>query len=71
MKDKNGKLIYEGDICEYEFEKIGKQKAIIYFNTKYASFLSKPIDDFQCAKLNYCIVIGNIYENPELLKEQE
>lgn len=70
LKDKNGKLIYEGDICEYEFEEIGKQKAIIYFNTKLASFLSKPIDDFQFAKLNDCIVIGDVYENPELLEEQ-
>lgn len=69
LKDKNGKLIYEGDICEYEFDDIGKQKAIIYFNKKYASFMVKPIDNFQYAVINDCEVIGNIYENPELLKK--
>lgn len=69
LKDKNGKLIYEGDICEYEFEEIGKQKAIIEFNKKYAAFLMKPLNDFQYANMNDCEVFGNIYENPELLKE--
>lgn len=69
LKDKNGKLIYEGDICEYEFEEIGKQKAIIEFNTKYATFLIKPLNDFQYANINDCEVIGNRYENPELLED--
>ncbi|MCR5266758.1 MAG: YopX family protein [Cyanobacteria bacterium RUI128] len=71
LKDKNGTLIYEGDICEYEFEDIGKQKAIIYFNNKYASFLKKPLNDFQYAEINDCKVIGNIYENKELLEDTE
>lgn len=69
LKDINGKLIYEGDICEYNFENIGKQKAIIYFNKKYASFLSNPLDNFQAININDCIVIGNIYDNKELLKK--
>ena len=69
LKDKNGKLIYEGDICEYEFEEIGKQKAIIEFNQKYAAFFAKPLNDFQYANINDCEVIGNIYENKELLNE--
>jgi len=69
LKDKNGKLIYEGDICEYEFEEIGKQKAIIEFNKKYAAFLMKPLNDFQYININDCEVIGNKFENPELLKE--
>nr|MCR5265775.1 YopX family protein [Cyanobacteria bacterium RUI128] len=62
---------YEGDICEYEFEDIGKQKAIIYFNNKYASFLTKPLNDFQYAEINDCKVIGNIYENADLLEDTE
>ena len=70
LKDKNGKLIFEGDICEYEFYDIGKQKAVIYFNKKYASYMVKPTDNFQYAKINDCEVIGNIYENPELLEDK-
>ena len=69
FKDKNGKLIYEGDICKYKFEEIGEQKAIIYFNKELCSFLAKPLNDFQYTRINNCEVIGNIYENKELLNE--
>lgn len=68
LKDKNGRLIYEGDICKYKFEEIGEQKAIIYFNKELCSFLAKPLNDFQYIKINDCEVIGNIYENPKLLE---
>lgn len=71
LKDKNGKLIYEGDICKYKFEEIDEQKAIIYFNKELCSFLAKPLNDFQYTRINNCEVIGNIYENPELLKDGE
>lgn len=69
LKDKNGNLIFEGDICIYDFEGIGKQKAVIYFNDTYAGFMVKPLGDFQYTKLNNCRIIGNIYENPELLSK--
>ena len=69
LKDKNGTLIYEGDICKYKFEEIGEQKAIIYFNKKLCSFLAKPLNDFQYTRINDCEVIGNIYENKEILNE--
>ena len=68
LKDKNGKLIFEGDICIYDFEEIGKQKAVIYFNNTYAGFMVKPLRNFQCTNLNNCEIIGNIYENQELLE---
>lgn len=71
LKDKNGKEIYEGNICEYNFEDIGKQRAIIIFNNKLAGFIAKPITNFQYTELNNCEVIGNIYENSELLKDGE
>lgn len=69
LKDKTGKLIFEGDICIYDFEGIGKQKAVIYFNDTYAGFMVKPLGDFQYTKLNNCRIIGNIYETPELLSK--
>ena len=64
LKDKNGKEIYEGDIDN-------KKRVCLYFpnlgsfgfkNPKYApvTFLGQFIDRNQ-------FVIGNIYENPELL----
>lgn len=71
LKDKNGKLIYEGDICKYKFEEIGEQKAIIYFSKELCSFLAKPLNDFQYTRINDCEVIGNIYENADLLEEKE
>ena len=78
LKDKNGKLIYEGDIVEAithnPYEKhIGViQFHMCYFSLDYIKLgkyseagisLTKNIGDF--VSLN---IIGNIYENPELLE---
>lgn len=69
IKDKYGKMIFENDILEFEFEEIGKQKAVVYYNLEYGSFLLNVItDNFQFAKINDGIVIGNKFDNPELLE---
>lgn len=66
LTDKNGKKIFEGDICwfyggEY-YSGLWEQNAIVA--------ITDMTDDEQTHYLNsaeYCEVIGNIYDNPELL----
>ena len=85
LKDKNGKEIYEGDIVTYldgnewstesgydceEFLNIG----VINFDTEYARFdvTNKESADYEeiFEGGGDFEVIGNIYENPELLEDK-
>ncbi len=66
LKDKNGKEIYEEDECIF-YGRFGKEKGIIKFlrhgfHIVLESGAGFKIDEF------YLEVIGNIYENPELLE---
>lgn len=76
LKDKNGKEIYEGDIVigrsddsaevskvtvEWD-EKMSGWKPFNYFSTNGVNHIEDAFFD-----LSTCEVIGNIYENPELL----
>lgn len=63
LKDNNGKEIYEGDIIENYISGIGIKKAVVAFDN--GCFKDITNDEFISED---CIVIGNIYENPELLK---
>ena len=83
LKDKNGKEIYEGDIIEMQHcKKCNGLKAIVkrywdgwwYFTEeetkgRMGEMVSQYVANFdeKFEKLSYCIVIGNKYENPELL----
>lgn len=75
LKDKNGKEIFEGDICvldyslydEYEDEdEFGNEKFKFVVEFEDGSFWN------WCEDLtsDRCEVIGNIYENPNLLKQK-
>ena len=61
LHDKNGKEIYEGDIVT---DGVGKYKII--YDLKLAGY--QPYCIFRDEPENYCEVIGNIYENPDLVK---
>lgn len=76
LKDKNGKEIFEGDIVEVNQNSSEKGKWEIYFglgsymckNTDNPIFLEDIVDIlFDSEGKNQAEVIGNIYENSELL----
>ena len=73
LKDKNDKEIYEGDIIKNDGCDDGDLISVIIFDR--GVFALKDEEDLPyvqyplCEWNECCEVIGNIYENPELLKE--
>jgi uncharacterized phage protein (TIGR01671 family) len=84
LKDKNGKEIYEGDICKYWMDSVWKY-GYVFWNQggfalkvfrmgektvdvvfKFQTFI--PVPDDGETMTDQFEVIGNIYDNPELLE---
>lgn len=72
LKDKNGKLIYEGDILKSAYTEktyiVGREKHYACWSYRYKN-VGTTLSEGDI--VNYELeVIGNIHENPELLEEK-
>lgn len=67
LSDKNGKEIYEGDILKSSPYSIG---AVLFRNGVFLSEENRDGEPFCYPAFHFSIseIIGNIYENPELMK---
>lgn len=82
LKDKNGKEIYEGDIVKYKVKGSDKTyTTVMKFNEDHGAFLfgiykgvkmpcgkKTRMNKYTRKSVGSVEVIGNIYENPELLE---
>ena len=75
LKDKNGKEIYEGDIVRHHLRDnapfVGDTEFSVswYKNGWHLSWADGISQPFECPE--FYEVIGNIYENPELLENEQ
>ena len=77
--DKNGGEIYEGDILKFKDNRFGNLTGFVRYSGG-EFIIDCPIEDehykniiikLACIDLQSCEVIGNIYENPDLIKREE
>ena len=76
LKDKNGKLIFEGDVIKYYFDD-DNEDFIVKYSEKDLAFITETLDGkYQNNFIDYDIIptkeyeiIGNTFENKELLNE--
>lgn len=72
VKDKNGRKIFEGDIVIVTSINVDEEDgpAVIYwddFSARFIIWWNGLSSDFECYYGYECEIIGNIYDNPELI----
>nr|DAQ12311.1 MAG TPA: YopX protein [Caudoviricetes sp.] len=71
LKDKNNKEIYEGDILSNGNNE--KPYKVIFENGSFRAEFEGDFEEYSFDLIDvvaqHCEIIGNIYENPELIKE--
>jgi len=73
LKDKNGKEIYEGDIVKYQYDEgdgFRWNTEIITWMDNLTGWFPIVVGYHSGFSMKDLEIIGNIYENPELLKEE-
>lgn len=75
LKDKNGRQIYEGDIVRYRDNSYNNgiaQSVVEYELAEFAPIFCLSLSSFvDNGMIEDCNIIGNIYENKELLEDEE
>ncbi|HGM4041082.1 TPA: YopX family protein [Listeria monocytogenes] len=66
LKDKNGKKIFEGDIC---WEEYGECHGVVKFEDSKFLYLWENIAEDLWEVADDIEICGNIHENPDLLEE--
>ena len=74
LTDKNGKKIFEGDICQTKgFPFIDDKPFVVEWNCDECSFYWRDVlgtDEFTTGVAENTTIIGNIHDNPELMEEK-
>lgn len=72
LRDKNGKDIYEGDVLRFDEENVKNEVAGVVGAVEFerGAFRVECFEDYKTVldTGDCCEIIGNIHENPELLK---
>lgn len=71
INDKNGKEIYEGDILYTKLtDKMGNKAGGTYLTVEFANYPAITGFNVNLRTTNNREIVGNIYENPELLEDK-